>query len=196
MSYNETRTKAGYKHQIRYQQNIRQNTTTNKKWKRNIIRFHPSYSANAVTKVGKHFLSLLDKQFPPVNKFHKIFNRNTLKISYICFPNMKAMINSHNHKVTYPKTIIKDRTCNCVGKAKCPLSQNWLVNNIYKAVSTSTNPHYKKKSISTQLILCSSCDTQTIEDHLNFSSTKQTRNYPSKYGKWKISEKQRLSYGK
>ena len=58
---------------------------------------------------------------------------------------MKTIINSHNHKITNPKTITKDRTCNCVDKAKCPLSQNCLVNNIiYKVVLTSTNPHYKE----------------------------------------------------
>ena len=70
---NEALTKAGYKHQMRYQQNTRQNTTTNKIRKKNIIWFNPPYSANVVTKVGKHFLSLLDKHFPPHNKFHKIF---------------------------------------------------------------------------------------------------------------------------
>ena len=59
---------------------------------------------------------------------------------------MKTVINSHNHKVANPKTITKYRTWNCVDKAKCLLSQNCLVNNIiYKAVSTSTNPHYKEK---------------------------------------------------
>ena len=53
---------------------------------------------------------------------------------------MKTVINSHNHKVTNPKTITKDRTWNCVDKAKS------LVNNIiYKAVSASTNPHYREK---------------------------------------------------
>ena len=60
---NETLTKAGYKHQMRYQQNIRQNTNINKNQKRNIIWFSPPYSANVVTKVGNHFLSLLDKHF-------------------------------------------------------------------------------------------------------------------------------------
>ena len=131
---------------MRYRQNIRQSITTNKHRKRNIIWFNPPYSANDVTKVGKYFLSLLDKHFPPRNKFYKIFNRNIVKISYSYLPNMKTIINSHNHKITNPKTITKDRTCNCVDKAKCPLSQNCLVNNIiYKAVLTSTNPHYKEK---------------------------------------------------
>ena len=121
-------------------------TTTNKNQKRNIICFNSPYSVNVVTKVGKHFLSLLDKNFSLHNKFHKTFNRNTVKISYSCLPNMKTIINSHNHKVTNPKTITKDRTCNCMDKAKCPLSQNYLsINIIYKAVLTSTNPHYKEK---------------------------------------------------
>ena len=60
---NEALTKAGYKQQMRYQRNIRQNTNINKIQKRNIIWFSPTYSANVVTKVGKHFLSLLDKHF-------------------------------------------------------------------------------------------------------------------------------------
>ena len=59
---------------------------------------------------------------------------------------MKTVINSHNHKITNPTTITKDRTCNCLDKVKCPLSQNCLINNsIYKAVLTSTNPYYKEK---------------------------------------------------
>ena len=70
---NEALTKAGYKHQMRYQQNTRQNTTTNKIRKKNIIWFNPPYSANVVTKVGKHFLSLLDKHFPSHKTFHKIY---------------------------------------------------------------------------------------------------------------------------
>ena len=66
---NEALTKAGYRHQLWYQQNIRQNTTTDKNRKRNIIIWsNLPYSPNVVTKVGKHFLSLLDKDFPPLNK--------------------------------------------------------------------------------------------------------------------------------
>ena len=53
---------------------------------------------------------------------------------------------SDNHKITNPKTITKKRTCNCVDKSKCPLSQNCLISNIiYKAVLTSTNPLSKEK---------------------------------------------------
>ena len=46
--------------------------------------------------------------FLPYNKFHKIFNRNTVKISYSCMPNMKTIINAHNQKITNPKTIPRE----------------------------------------------------------------------------------------
>ena len=52
--YNEALIKAGYKYEMRHQQNIRQNTTITKNRERNIIWFNPPYSANVVTKVGKH----------------------------------------------------------------------------------------------------------------------------------------------
>ena len=58
-------------------------------------------SPNVVTKVGKHFLSLLDKHFSPHN--YKIFNRNSGKISSSCKPNMKIFINSHNQEITYAR---------------------------------------------------------------------------------------------
>ena len=134
--YKEALMKAGYKHKMRYQQNIRQNTTVAKNRKRNIRWFNAPCSADFVTKVGIHFLSFLDKHFPPHNKFHKIFNRNTVNISYSCMANVRTIINSHNYKIINPKTIAKERTCNCVDKATRPLSQNYRINNsIYKAVN-------------------------------------------------------------
>ena len=61
-------------------------------------------------------------------------------------PNIKTTINSQNHKITYLKTITKERICNYTYTAKCPLSQNCLINNIlYKAALTPTNLHYKEK---------------------------------------------------
>ena len=52
--------------------------------KRNIIWFNPPFSKSVITKVGHCFLKLLDKHFPKNHKFHKIFNRNTVKVSYSC----------------------------------------------------------------------------------------------------------------
>ena len=53
---------------------------------RNIIRFNPPFSQTVSNNVGRRFLNVLDKHFPPNNQLHKIFNRNTVKVSYCCTP--------------------------------------------------------------------------------------------------------------
>ena len=59
------------------------------------------------------------KHFPPGNKFYKIFNKNILKLSYSCMPNLKDKIDGHNNKILEitppPKTL-----CNCLKKENCP----------------------------------------------------------------------------
>ena len=44
---------------------------------RNIIWFNPSFNRAVSTNIGKRFLQLLRQHFPPSNKLHKIFNKNT-----------------------------------------------------------------------------------------------------------------------
>ena len=61
--------------------------------------FIPPYSLNLKTNVGKLFLKLLDRHFPIAHKFHKIFKRKTVKISYCCIENMVSIIFSHNKQV-------------------------------------------------------------------------------------------------
>ena len=68
--------------------------------KRNIKWFNPPFSQTVSTNVGKRFLNLLDKHFPPNNQLHKIFNRNTVKVSYSCTPNVGSIIKSHNKNLT------------------------------------------------------------------------------------------------
>ena len=113
--------KTVYKHKIRYQQNIRPQPL--KARKRNIIWFNLPYTANVGIKVEKHLLLLLVKKFQPHNKSPKILNRNTVKISYSLMSNMETTTNSHNHNFSNRNTILKERTCNCIDKAKCSLSQ-------------------------------------------------------------------------
>ena len=54
--------------------------------KQQIIWFNPPFNLKTKTKIGKLFLNLLDKHFPPHNKLHKLFNRTNVKISYSCIP--------------------------------------------------------------------------------------------------------------
>ena len=81
------------------------------------------------------------KHFPKNNKYHKIFNLNTLKLSYCCTTNVGNIIKQHNSKVL---SKINDdnnnRECNCRSKPNCPLNVACLTQClVYKATSTTSS---------------------------------------------------------
>ena len=95
------------------------------------------------TNVAKYFLSLVNKHFQHNNEnLKKIFNRNNVKVSYSCMPNMKTIINAHNKKVTSEDTqSAATRTCDCVRNTKVIACQK----TIYTGTVTSNLPNYGEK---------------------------------------------------
>ena len=92
--------------------------------KRKITWFNPPYNIN-LTNIGKLFFNLVQKHFQKKHKFHKIFNRNNIKLSYSCMSNMNTIINSHNNKIINPPTSsTEQQTSNCIRKEQCPMNQN------------------------------------------------------------------------
>ena len=82
---------------------------------------------------------LIDKHFPKDHKLRKIFNRNTIKISYSCMNNTKKIIDNLNKRIltttkqtndTAATTINNTKTCNCRQKNACPLDRNCLRSNL------------------------------------------------------------------
>ena len=111
-----------------------------RKRNRNIIWFNPPFSKNVATKIGRYFLNLPDKHFPQDHKFHKIFNRNNIKVSYSCMSNIKSAINSHNRKILQSPVNNQSRTCNCINKTACPLQEKCLSGiTLYQADISSEN---------------------------------------------------------
>ena len=49
--------------------------------------------------IGKFFWQLIKKHFSKEHKLYKIFNKNTLKLSYSCIPNNKIKINARNREI-------------------------------------------------------------------------------------------------
>ena len=94
------------------------------------------FSRNVKTNLAKQFLKLIPKHFPKHHKFHKLFNKNNVKVSYSCMPNIKSKINQHNKKIIpNSETNQNIRTCNCINKQQCPLSQQCLSKDmIYQAI--------------------------------------------------------------
>ena len=108
-----------------------------------VIWFNPPFSANVKTNIGKIFLALVKKHFPTQHKFYKIFNKNTLKISYSCMPNMASLIKGHNSKILRKLDNIAERLCNC-RKFECPMDGKYLSKKL--ALSRNTMGFYKVHS--------------------------------------------------
>ena len=54
------------------------------------------------------------------NKFHKIFNRTSLKLSYSCMPNIKTKINANNREILRNTPSKNANHCNCQQKKTLP----------------------------------------------------------------------------
>ena len=107
-------------------------TTTNgnnRNRARDIVWFNPPYSQNVKTNLGKTFLKLVKKHFPRGHKLYKIFNRNTLKLSYSCMSSMSSIYKQHNYEVLSTTENV-DRLCNCRSKETV-----LLMVNVYEHVS-------------------------------------------------------------
>ena len=110
-----------YKNKLQYQQ-PKEDNQNKKKRKRNIIWFNPPYSKSVKTNIGRIFIKLISKHFPPNHKFAKIFNKNTIKLSYSCMPNITSKINGHNKNIVQPKPTEPQKLWNCLVKEDCPLN--------------------------------------------------------------------------
>ena len=137
-----------------YQTNLHYSPTSCTKPKtrtRKVIWFNPPFGSNVRTNVSKTFLNLIDKHFPATNTLHKIFNRNSVKVSYSCMDNCKSIISKHNFsilskqkKTTKPATNNNPNNRltpptnvppssgnrNCRNSNKCPLNKNCLVKGV------------------------------------------------------------------
>ena len=76
---------SGFMHDIEYVESRKaKDPAVKKNHVRRITWFNPPYSKNVKTRVDHEFLKLIDKNFPAGSRFHKVFNRNTIKVSYSC----------------------------------------------------------------------------------------------------------------
>ena len=77
-TYQAALNKSGYKFKLDFEEVSISNEGGGKQAKkrtRNIIWFNPPFSRAVMTNVGKTFLQLMDKHFPPGNPLHQIFKR-------------------------------------------------------------------------------------------------------------------------
>ena len=68
----------------------------NSQRKRRITWYNPPFCKSVKTKIGREFLNLVESCFPKTHPLSKIINKNTVKVSPSCMPNMGAKIASLN----------------------------------------------------------------------------------------------------
>ena len=111
--YQEALKNSGYDYKLHFNhQATRENRSRNRK----VICFNPLYSSNVTTNIGHKFLNIINECFTKDHPLHKIFNRNTLKLSYSCIPNGKNIISSHNKRLLNEDAkhhATPENTCNC-----------------------------------------------------------------------------------
>ena len=139
--YQEALKNSGYDHELKY---LQENEKHGKKSrKRNIVWYNPPFSSNVQTNVGKSFIKIVRQCFPASHPLRKIFNTNTLKLSYSCLPNVGNIIDGHNKKTreSNSKKEMQEhqlKTCNCRKANQCPLNGKCLTKSvIYKASVTT-----------------------------------------------------------
>ena len=83
MPYEGALTLSGHNVPLKYTEPNTSSTssTSKRKRRRKVMWYNPPYSKSVSTIIGREFLNILTRNFPPHHKYHKLFNRNNVKIS-------------------------------------------------------------------------------------------------------------------
>ena len=131
--YQKALSESGHKYELKYEPSAKRK----KQRSRNIIWYNPPFDLNVKTNIGKKFLGIIDKCFPQNHPLHKICNRNTIKLSYSCMPNVQSIIQNSNkmkQNENNESQPMETKDCNCKIKNQCPVNgQCRRKNIIYQA---------------------------------------------------------------
>ena len=159
-----------------------------------MILFNSSYSKSLKTNIGKYFFRLLKKHFPPGHKL-KTFNKNTLKLSYFCMPNLKAKNDGHK-KILENTAPPKTKLCKYLKKEDCPIRGACLTENVlYYARISGNDETYKPKLYKG---ICEAIFKKRYANHKkSFNAEKNKKDTISSAEYWKLANKRhpRISWG-
>jgi len=151
--YSDALKASGYTGEVVFKKERKEASAKRKrKRSRNIIWFNPPFSKSVATNIGHRFLALIGKHFPKGSKLSKIFNKNNVKVSYSCMPNMSSIIKNHNNKIlrSVPHNGNDNGSpkCNCRKKDQCPMNGNCQVRSlVYNATVHVDNGGERKEYI-------------------------------------------------
>ena len=124
-------------------------------------------------------MSLVNKYFPRHHKYYNLFNRNNIKLSYSCMPNMNSIIRKYNSKIMKNPPSSTTKTCNFRQKTDCPMDGNCFLNALF------TKQLLVQLPINITMVLVKillKTVTVTINVLLEINLVKRTLNCQSTYG--------------
>ena len=142
--YQKALNECGYNFNLQFEPGVG-NEAKKRNRGRKITWFNPPFSANVSTNIGAKFLRIIDTCFPTGHPLHKIINRNTVKVSYRCMPNMKRILGRQNSKIANQNSApATPPGCNCQGgPPTCPLGGACQTDQlVYKATVTRTDTNH------------------------------------------------------
>ena len=72
------------------------------------------------TKIERELVKIFGKNFPKLCNLSKIFNQNTVKLSYSSMPNISTLISGGNSKKLKRNKNTEPPNINCIKKENCP----------------------------------------------------------------------------
>jgi hypothetical protein len=142
-----------------------------------VIYFNPTWADNVKTKVGTKILNLVKESCPPTNPLQKIFNKNTIKISYRTTPNISQIISAHNRKLLQKLSPTEVEPCTCRAQS-CPVEGKCKQEEtIYQATVTHKNPTTGNQETHTYIGLAA---TSFYKRHQNHKTSFKDKNHRTK----------------
>ena len=138
-AYEQAQRNSNFNEELQHKNKDSEQQTRNEKMrtgrKKNIW-FNTPFSFSVKINIGKLLFKMLKKHFPKANSLSKLFNKNTIKISYSGTRNMKSILSNHKKQMLTPKN--NQVGCNCRFKNSSPLHNKCLTSQlIYQADVTN-----------------------------------------------------------
>ena len=121
LEYEEALKNCGHTTMLTYTPPNHEQNNVRRKRQRKTIWIKPSINLDVSTNVTKILSNLIEKPFSHSSKLHKIFNKNTVTVSYSYTQNMLQIIKEHNKKIVQKETQ-ETLECSCRVKTDCTLN--------------------------------------------------------------------------
>ena len=102
--YQDVIRKSSFTFKLEFKPPPQETPSQKRKRRRNVIWFNPPYNRNIKNSIGREFISPIERSFPSGHELRKVFNRNTLKLSYSSMPQQ-----SHSKETRSNNTTLRRR---------------------------------------------------------------------------------------